>query len=77
MPDAPAKQRAKALFTSACAYALANQLDKMEHSLKLAIQIAPGARLAAKDDIDFDGVRETPEFRRAVNEPPPTQHQTK
>ncbi len=35
--------------------------------LKLAIEINPGVRNTAKNEADFDNVRESPEFKKLIN----------
>ncbi len=67
MSDTPTEQRATAHFNSACTYALAGELDMMERRLRSAIQMDPAKIASAMIDADFDNVRGTEQFRRAIS----------
>lgn len=59
---------AEAVYDLACYYSIAGMKDEAIGTLRKAIGLAPGFKQMAKDDPDFEGIRDDLGFREVVGE---------
>jgi tetratricopeptide (TPR) repeat protein len=60
-------ESASLYYALACLEALQDRRDAALTALRQAVEAAPNAAAWAKDDEDFDGLRDDPEFRALVD----------